>query len=779
MTAGLGAVAASLMAALWLAIWRRPEWFIRRPGVVLGVVAAISLAAAIALVEPTKDGPALTMRLDPSEEPMLEPGDPARAVYAESVRNFGDDDVLVAVVTVENVFESSLLGDMRAAGDAIRRLGGVRRVESLVETVDFAYNAAEDMIEIARLIDQIPEETSELTALRERTLTHPWYPKTLVAPGARAASLNVTFAPMSDGEFVERGLDDAIRTRLAPLEGPGRSVYVTGRKHVKAEAHALMTRDLLRLIPLAVLVAAAIALVVTRSLVHAIVPVCASLVATLWAYGLLAALGRPLNLITLILGPMLICVGGVYGVHVLARFEALAADGRSRHAAALACVRYATLPVSIAGATTAAGFASLALSSTPAVAELGLFAAIGVAAVSVLSLTAVPALLSILRRRAGREYFAPPLDWILSVLARISGRRPGTVLAIWAMMCAAAAASLPNIVVDTDYLTFFDERSRVRTDFAAIGEHLVGAMPIYVELDGGAPGAFRDPATLSAVERVARHIEAVEGVDAAISVADIVKRVNRVMEQGDPQAERIPDTRGEITEALFLVPKSDLRRYANANHSRVNVLVRTGLTGSAAVSRLEHDLYEAIETAGLPAGIEARVTGNTIVVNRGADAIAGNQTRTVAVATLVIFILVALSFRSLPTGALAMIPNVVPVLVFFGALGAGLATLSLPTSLIGCVALGIAVDDTAHFLVGYRSRRARGLDETAAARDCTLVLGRPIVMTSLMLVGGFSVLGFSEFATLREFGFLSAATMVVCLTADLTLLPALLIRARA
>jgi hypothetical protein len=151
----------------------------------------------------------------------------------------------------------------------------------------------------------------------------------------------------------------------------------------------------------------------------------------------------------------------------------------------------------------------------------------------------------------------------------------------------------------------------------------------------------------------------------------------------------------------------------------------------------------------------------------------------VGIAALAIFLLVSFAFRSLLLGLVAMAPNLVPVLIYFGLLGLGAAPLSLPTSLIGSVALGIAVDDTAHFLVRYGNERRRGLSPSQAAALCGRRVGRPIVITSIMLMAGFLVVALSGFATLRQFGVLSAATMGICLLTDLILLPALLVRTRA
>jgi len=151
----------------------------------------------------------------------------------------------------------------------------------------------------------------------------------------------------------------------------------------------------------------------------------------------------------------------------------------------------------------------------------------------------------------------------------------------------------------------------------------------------------------------------------------------------------------------------------------------------------------------------------------------------ITAATLAILGLVLAALRSWKLAIVALLPNVFPVLVFFGLLGLGVAPLSLPTSLIAAVALGIAIDDTVHFLVRYRRERRAGATPVEATRRTSHAVGRPIVITAAMLAAGFGVIGLSSFATLREFGLLFATTVSICLVADLLLLPALLVRLRA
>jgi predicted RND superfamily exporter protein len=360
-----------------------------------------------------------------------------------------------------------------------------------------------------------------------------------------------------------------------------------------------------------------------------------------------------------------------------------------------------------------------------------------------------------------------------------SGRHGRALILAWTLAAVVAAALVPRVRIDTDYLSFFDERSRVRRDFEAVNRALAGAVPIFVVLDGDRRGALREPEALRALERLEGAVEALPGVTHVTSIVDLLKRLNRAVEADDPAHERIPDTRQGVAELLQLVPKGDAHRLLTTDHARANLMVRTGTVGSEAVLSLTAALERSLAQAQLPPALAGSVTGNAILLSRSADGIANGQAWAVGLAALSIFALILAGLRSLPLAVIAMIPNVLPVLFFFGLLGAGVAPLSLPTSLIGSVALGIAIDDTVHYIVRYRAERMAGCDAREASRRASRSVGTGIVTAGAMLVVGYSIVALSGFATLREFGLLSAGTMALCLFTDLLLLPALLVRWRA
>ena len=339
-------------------------------------------------------------------------------------------------------------------------------------------------------------------------------------------------------------------------------------------------------------------------------------------------------------------------------------------------------------------------------------------------------------------------------------------------------AAIPRIEVDTDYFSYFEESSRLRRDFEDVNRLIAGAIPVYVLFRADEPGTFREPAVLGWVEAVQREIAGLHGVSHTRSIVDLLRVLNRAMSKDDPEAERLPESRRGVAELLMMVPKGDAEQLVNVDHSRANLIVRTGEAGSGNVTALAASIEGVIESSQAPPGVVADVIGNTVLLARSTDTIAKSPPKTVGLATAAIFLLVTLVLRSGRLGAVAMVPNLVPIGIFFGLLGLGAAPLSLPTSLVGSIALGIAIDDTLHFLVRYRGERLAGRSPVEAAEICIRQVGRPIVITSVMLAGVFLLMSFSGFASIRDFGILLAITMGVCLATDLLLLPAILVRFR-
>ena len=632
-----------------------------------------------------------------------------------------------------------------------------------------------EWVEIAPLIEEVPRSPEALAELRDRALSDPVYQRTLVSEQGDVAAINMRFRKMSDAEFIASGLDGRIVNILEEELSPDFAYSIAGRPHVKVHVYQGIVRDLLLLVPGAIVVMALVLFAFFRSMRGVCLPIGIAVTANLWTFGVIGWSDSPLSLLTGLLAPMLIAMGCVYGVHVVARYEEEAVEAASPAEAALATLLHVRTPAVVAGLTTMIGFTALRVTEVPAVFELGNYAILGVASATYLSLIGIPAALSRLsisdRRLESRK--PTSLRLLDAGLSRLAGgltgfRRP--LLVFWATLVVGSVLAIPAIVIDTDYLSYFEADDPVRVDFETVNGALAGVVPVSIVIDGGESGALRDPERLQAIERLDARLRSITGVSRTVSVLDSLRQLNRAFHQDDPAWERLPETRPAVTEFLFMMPKSANSRLMTVDHARANLVVRTGAVGSSQVLALSRSIEEAVRNEGMP-DVAVEISSNAILLSRSADGIARSQPLSIAMASIAIALLVSFALGSIRLGLIAMIPNVIPVLIFFGALGVGAADLSVPTSLIGCMALGVAIDDTVHWLSRYRAERVSGRSQSRAIQITLRRVGRPIAITSLMLGFGFLVVTGSRFATLQSFGWLSAFTMGICLLMDLLLLP--------
>jgi predicted RND superfamily exporter protein len=267
-------------------------------------------------------------------------------------------------------------------------------------------------------------------------------------------------------------------------------------------------------------------------------------------------------------------------------------------------------------------------------------------------------------------------------------------------------------------------------------------------------------------------------VDAAVSVADIVRRLNSLLDA--KRSEEIPKEPSRLQDIFddFLSQDESISRLVNSNRSAVVIVLKTNLYSSNELRDLTTRIVQWSE-ANLPAGVSARPTGSTVLLNDASDAIAASQTDSLAIALVSIYLMMVILFRSFATALLALIPNLLPIICFFGFLGWTGIYLDITTSLVASAALGLAVDNAVHTIRRYRQclhGRGRITEENEAwAMWLTLLrTGKPMVLANVMLTAAFLVFMLSSFVPVRTAGLLWAVTIIACLASDLIFLPALM-----
>ncbi|MBI3801304.1 MAG: MMPL family transporter [Deltaproteobacteria bacterium] len=730
---------------------------------------------------------ARNIHLDSSVDSLLARNDPEKGYYDEVRRQFGSDEIGVIGVIADNIYTPPVLQKIKRLTDEIKKIPEVKDVISLTNVQDIITSVAK---EYTLLVPDVDAPHAVLEELRNKLADQPVYLKNLVSADGRASAINIFFANLGDDEFFRRGVDDTIQALVERENGPEK-LYYTGLPHFKVHSTRAMWGDLTLFIPLTLLLIVVALFLSFRSLRGILLPTVTVIVSLIWTLGIMVLAGSSLSLGNVALPPLVLVLGTAYSLHIVAEYYELAHPGHAVREVVLETLQATSMPLFIAALSTVMGFLSLVVNSIISIRELGLYASVGISIAFVLSLVLVPALLVLLPLPTRREEaFSPRISAALRTLAMLSSRYRRSVITVGFLITLLCAWQIAAIEVGSDFQSFFRETDPVRQATEAINHYLVGSMTFYVAIDGEEHDVIKKWDTLWRIKNLQLYIDSLPGVEKTISFVDYCELLDHGIQEiplEPPEGEILeaplsedtitfwqnPDQLKGVMRLVFLNAARVASVVNHPNYSRTVILVRTSLSRSSDIA----DLVEQIEWFAqrhFPPELSVHPTGNLILLTRTAGNIISGQINSLALTAGVIFVLMTAMFLSVRVGLVAMVPNVFPLFVFFGLMGASGAELNFGTNIIASIALGVAVDDTIHIMMRLGATVRTTADQEHALLETLSTVGKPALYASVVLFLGFLTLSFSTFVPIRQFGLLSATTILVGLVGEIALLPALL-----
>ncbi|MDP6979206.1 MAG: efflux RND transporter permease subunit [Myxococcota bacterium] len=752
---------------------RLQQSIVNRSRWVLLVAAIVAVASLGEIVDLRRGTP--TLRLDPSLDGMLPGEDPERAYYDAFKERFASGEVLLLALEADDLFEAEHLTRLETLSAAIEELEIVDHVSSLPRSLNI--RSVDGALSIEPFYDEVPATMAGLDDLRARALGDPIYAGNLVSRDGRVAVVLVHLFDLPEAEILASGVDAQL-AELAASHWRGGDFWISGGMRVKAEMSRLMLRDTQVVVPIAALVMALIAFIAFRTVRGVVVPLTTVAIATLLTLAFIANVYGDLNQITGAIPSVMIVVGFAYSMHVVAAYDdaVRAAGANAGERPALTALSKVATPVIFTGLTTAAGFGSLATSSLTAIQQYGVATALGVLFATFATLTVAPALLDVLPAHTARSLSTRDSRFNHSLvrLARFDMAHRRTILTTGAVVAVISGLGVPRLIVGSDLVSSLRHDNPVRAEFDHINEELEGGNVIQIALETDLVEGFKEPASLEQIEALQRWLATQHDVGGSTSPADYIKALHRGIEGGAREKFAIPDSKALVSQLLVVGANEELDRYVDHDFQSARVEVRTRAMDSVAVLDLVERIEARLDT--FPGHIEARVTGNSVLISRTMDDIAIGQAKSLLVAFGMIYLILTLLFTSFKTGAIALIPNALPVLVYFGILGWSGVKLNASTGLVATIVLGIAVDDTIHLLAHF-NRSARNLaDESRGVIEALRRVGKPVTYTTAALCLGFLCLTASEMRPQVEFGYLAAVTLLAAWLVDVTFTPALAAR---
>jgi hydrophobe/amphiphile efflux-3 (HAE3) family protein len=747
-----------------------------RPWLVLLALLAITIVAAAPLVDLSHHR--LRLDIDMSTNRLLPESQPGRKFYDYVRKAFGSDETMVVAVNAEDVFTYDVLSRIARMSERLAEVDGVHHVVAITNVANV--RGTEDGIDVRPFVKDIPEDPAALAQLRADALANPIYAGNLVSRDGKTAAVVVEFLDFSDRDFIDKGIDDEIDkiARMEAAPDKGVTVYVTGGPHLKVAQVRYQLGDLLSSIPLVVAAIALVLAISFRTLRGVALPLLAVSTALIWTLGANAWLGKALTITTVLVPPMLIILGVAYSVHLVSEYYDVLRENRTESASHVVehVVQSAWLAVMLTGLTTAAGFLSEVLTPIEAIQEFGYLSVVGVLATLVVSLTLTPAMLAVLPRprhlaRSESIEDTSLFGRVIHRLAEFDLRNRRGVFIFWGAVTALSVLAATQLTVGNDSLRFLPVKSQQRLDFDAVNEKLDGANAFQVVVQADQGATFKDPANLRALESLQKWLDDQPEIGGSTSLVDFVKLLNRAFHENDAAYLAVPDDERLAGQLLFLGASDELEGYVDARYQLTNIQVRSTVFDTELVIGLVHRIEERLKQ--LPPALHGQVTGNSILMTQVVDNLIWGQVQSIIGALVLIYGLLCVMFLSFRLGVVALIPNMIPVAVYFGALGLTGITLNFATSIIAPMALGVAIDDTVHYFVRFNTEAKRLADERRATIEVLRSVGRPVLYSTISLCMGFLMLSWSDLLSYVQVGGMAAFTLGFSLLVEVTLTPAL------
>ncbi|OGP60553.1 MAG: hypothetical protein A2V67_15205 [Deltaproteobacteria bacterium RBG_13_61_14] len=705
---------------------------------------------------------------------------PKYADYLARVKQFSNDEIIVIAFEDDHLLSRPSLARLENAVQELGRLAEVRRVSSLLEVPDLKVN--QGALSWETYADKARRDPARAPELLTELRADPWAGGLLVSRDGRQGSVIIELQPdpLRSTEIYPALIEQVMATFEQAGFERGR-LHRTGMIAVLAEIINQTRFNIARLFPIVCGVLLLTVLVLFRRLWPVVITAVVALVGVIWTMGFAVGLFKNINLLMAMAPVFIMIVSFSDVIHLCSSYLLELGKGQSKDQAIFKSASEVGLACFYTSLTTFVGFAAIAFVPTPISRQLGIVLGFGVAVALLIALTLTPILFSLMPQpkpwRIGTTSRVQGLlDRALRVIARTGRRWPKATAAVFAVVIVWSLAGIPRFHFETDFVRRFAEDNPLMQDERYFAEHFAGTNYLDVFIETPEPDGLLDPLLFAKVAEFQRGLKDFPEVDKAISLVDVIEVLHAQIHAGDKEAGALPDTRPALSEDLFLLEMSDeagLERMVDEDRRTLRLAVHILEDGVLASYRAGEKVRARAEEV-LPSDVRVEVLGLNYLLGEWFDKVWAGQKRGLIFSFLAIMAMMAFMLRSLSAGFWAMVPNAIPLLAIAGYIGWFWDQADTDTIIVFMVAIGIAVDDTIHFLMRYRAELNRTGKVQEAVEQTFHYSGRAIVMTSVILVLGFAPFALSDYFTTRIMGTLMPATLVIALAADLFLMPAMI-----
>lgn len=662
---------------------------------------------------------------------------PARQTYQNFLSKYGNEEFVVLAGTADDPLSAKCLTFQNDLAERLRQVANVDSVFTLATA--------------AEVLAEFRPDWADL--VRQNTL----FRNLLLAEDGRTFGM-IVYLTKIEGSATRRATVEGIEAAIAATADNGTCMHLAGTPLMNVALDRGSLRNSVRFLPAAIIISVLILMVTLRGIAPVVAVLCAVGVTTLWAMAIPVAVGRTLNMITVAMPSLLFVLSLSGGIHITSRFLAHRGGQLSPLQATRKALAEVVRPVFLSNVTTALGFGALSVSEMPPVVEFGIFTGMGILLSFVFNVAIVPGLLCLLHGGSGAIALTRP-HWTAAI-GRFVCRHRGWGVALSLSAFALSVALTTRARVESNVLEFFPADSKIKQDYEFIASRLTGMYTTEIDVTTDANDGSAMLKTIDALsERIAARPEVAKTLHYK-TIASCFKNV--------PVPVFLPSL---ATRKNPLKPM--LHRYVHRADGqislRLSVFVRRMANSEFHVLQ---DFIEQETRAAIGPPATYQITGITPLAKAAEDALIDTQINSFALAASLILVVIGVFMRSGRAAVAAILPNLLPILSIFAVMALFDIPFDTATVMIASVAIGIAADDTVHFLAHYKEEKQAGFNTLEAVGNSLQKAGPAITYTSIVTATGFAILLLADFKPIQYFGLFTGLTMITAWIGDVFVLPA-------
>ncbi len=693
---------------------------------------------------------------------------------------FGNDDAITITFTnPDGIFTKEALTSIQNITEKLWQTEYIARVDSIT---NYQYVHADKEYPDEVLVEDFIEDIDALTQedlLKKRTIAmgEDVIIGRLISRDAKTTMIVGRMTPKAgDDPAVAFNLRDATLSIIAPeMQKYGFEFHLNGGPIINTSFIEIAQHDGGIFTPLVMLIAFVLLVIIFRKFSTAMLSISVVVFTFLIVLSLQVMLGFKLNNFTANIPVFVMAIGIADAMHLIWIYMLARKKGMRNHEAIHYSIQKNFLALFLTSMTTAIGFASLGISHVIPIKTLGIATASAALLAFVLTLLFVPALLAIINPKVKltqRELEEQSNHKIADFFTDFIIKNNKKIILVSLLLFIAIGAGIMKAKVDSNTVRYFKENVPFRADTKYLQDNITGPMSYEIIVDSKEADGIKEPQFLKTVERFymdfykkfpdVRHIS---------SLMDTVKTFNDIL-AGDKS---IPDDKNLVAQYLLLYSLSlpqgmEINDKMDIDERLLRVSASINMVDTS--KDLEQIAWIEDWWAKTPYGVE--INGQTVMFAHMQHDITQTLIQSITLAVILISLIMLLIFKNFRMLPLFIAPNLLPLVLVVGVMGWLSIDIDMGVAVAGAIIIGVAVDDTIHFMVKYIEARKRGDNLEDALRYVMRYAGSAIIFTTIVLSAAFLVFMFSSFNPNYHFGIVTASALIIAVIVDLLALPALL-----